>query len=439
MSSRAARRKLTRARMDLVLEHPFFGAMALRLAPEEDPDCADLWTDGVRLGFNPLAVERLDEPKLAAVLAHEILHLACEHHLRRGDREKTLWNRACDLAVNGLLAEAGFALPRDYPVDKALSGRPAEAIYARLLGAREERAGDARDGALAEPVQAEGGAGGAGGATPSEGVSRAPRPAPGGDSAQAGAQRRAAPGGNGQGGAGTSGERDAPLPGEVRDHPDLEGGPGAPSGAELSARLRQAVHQSLRGAPGMGELPAGLLRHLGLLARPRLPWRELLRRFVLERAVNDYSWTPPSRRHIHAGLYLPSPRSMGLGDVVLAVDTSGSVGQALLESFLAELSAVLEACDARLLLLFCDAAASGPVELSRLDPPPSLSPSGGGGTDYRPVFQQVEREGLRPACLIYLTDLQCDRYPAEPPYPVLWAAPEEARGEPPFGELVRLS
>jgi len=438
VSAPAALRKLTRARLDLVLEHPFFGAMALRLVPEEDSGCADLWTDGVRLGFNPRAVERLDEPQLAAVLAHEILHLACEHHLRRGDRDKALWNRACDLAVNGLLSEAGFALPRDYPVDKAQAGRPAEAIYARLLDRREERSGDARKGARAEPVQAEGDAGGAGGATPSEGVSQAPRPAPGGDSAPDGEPRRAAPGGNGQG-EGKSGERYAPLPGEVRDHPDLSGEPGSQSLSELSARLRQAVSQSLRGAPGMGDLPAGLARHLGLLARPRLPWRELLRRFVLERAVNDYSWTPPSRRHIQAGLYLPSPRSMALGDVVLAVDTSGSVGRELLEAFLAELSAVLEACDARLLLVFCDAAASEPVELSRLDPPPPLSPSGGGGTDYRPVFERVERDGLRPACLIYLTDLQCDRYPAAPPYPVLWAAPEDAPGEPPFGELVRLS
>ena len=62
-----------------------------------------------------------------------------------------------------------------------------------------------------------------------------------------------------------------------------------------------------------------------------------------------------------------------------------------------------------------------------------------GGTDYRPVFAAVEAVGLRPSCLIYCTDLECDRYPDEPPYPVLWIAPESARNRPPFGEVLELS
>jgi predicted metal-dependent peptidase len=188
----------------------------------------------------------------------------------------------------------------------------------------------------------------------------------------------------------------------------------------------------------MGDLPAGLARHLGELARPRLDWATLLRRFVLARAVSDYSWSPPSRRHIHLGLYLPSPRSMVLGDVVLAVDTSGSVDEPLLRAFCAELRGVLDVCDTRLLVYHCDAAASGPHVLTRSDPLPDAAPAGGGGTDYRPVFARVEAEGIQPACLVYLTDLECDRFPAEPGYPVLWAVPEGARGVPPFGEIIHL-
>ena len=48
----------------------------------------------------------------------------------------------------------------------------------------------------------------------------------------------------------------------------------------------------------------------------------------------------------------------------------------------------------------------------------------------------MERDGARPACLIYLTDFECDRFPEPPAYPVLWAVPEPAR--PPFGEVLRL-
>ena len=57
----------------------------------------------------------------------------------------------------------------------------------------------------------------------------------------------------------------------------------------------------------------------------------------------------------------------------------------------------------------------------RQDLPIVLCPKGGGGTDFRQVFQWVEQQGISPECLIYLTDLECSRFPEEPFYPVLWA------------------
>ena len=66
----------------------------------------------------------------------------------------------------------------------------------------------------------------------------------------------------------------------------------------------------------------------------------------------------------------------------------------------------------------------------------TLHPKGGGGTDYRPVTAYVEEQGLNPACLVYLTDGCCDRYPEEPWYPVLWIGTCEFN--PPFGEFVML-
>jgi predicted metal-dependent peptidase len=68
--------------------------------------------------------------------------------------------------------------------------------------------------------------------------------------------------------------------------------------------------------------------------------------------------------------------------------------------------------------------------------PIQLEPKGGGGTDFRPVFEWVEQNQLMPACLIYLTDLCCHSYPAPPDYPVLWVT--ESRRTAPFGETVRI-
>ena len=68
-----------------------------------------------------------------------------------------------------------------------------------------------------------------------------------------------------------------------------------------------------------------------------------------------------------------------------------------------------------------------------------LALKGGGGTDFRPVFDLVEHQGVTPSCLVYLTDLQCSRFPEIPPdYPVLWVNTDPGFGtaSPPFGRII---
>src|SRR5262249_1081316 len=109
---------------------------------------------------------------------------------------------------------------------------------------------------------------------------------------------------------------------------------------QAAAEAQVAVAQARQGAQQRGALPGGLARDGGVgrggLARlgeevpqPKVDWREVWREFVSCQARNDSSWSPPNRRFIHAGLYLPGLRSEELGDMVLAVDTSGSIGPEL--------------------------------------------------------------------------------------------------------------
>lgn len=434
----AVARKLVRARMELVLEHPFFGAMALRLLPVVDPGCRDVWTDGVSLGYDPAYLDRCDEDELVAMLAHVILHLACEHHLRRRDRDPRMWNRACDLAVASLLVESGFTLPKGHPFDAAQTGKSAEAIYAVLAGEIDRRhGGGGSDTAKSSAMPADTAVGGGNGDAPRDVPVSKAEPAP---SAQplSGKSRQRQSASGAKDSEGPAGKAPGGSVGEVRDHPELDGRQQESQRRELTEKLRQDVSQSRRAAGAMGSMPAGLDRVLGALVRPRLDWAALLRRFIMARAVSDYSWSPPNRRHIHMGLYLPSPRSMTLGDVVLVLDTSGSVDESLLAAFCAELGGILDACEARLHVYACDVAVGEAQVYERGQTPVSLVARGGGGTDYRPAFAKVEADGLRPACLVYCTDLQCDRFPEEPPYPVLWIVPAGVWERPPFGETIEL-
>lgn len=431
---------MVRARSDLILDHPFFGTLALRLRLKEDPACDTAWSNGRTLAFNPEYIGALSPDKVKGLVGHEIMHLACGHHLRRGDRDHTMWNRACDLAINWILLDAGLTLPEGFLDDPDLRRMEVEAIYDRLLEDSErDEQGSENLGGQGEESDKNGGAGSTGDQN--------------GDSTPKGGENRQDEDGNMEEGSAWMGGGDREEKsgsdqeygdpggsGEVRDGWDPEDGDPSPNdlkdmdlGREIDLAL--AVNQ----AKALGKLPEGVARLIEKILYPRLPWGELLRRFVENAARNDYSWNPPNRRYVHAGLYLPSVKNEELPEIVIAVDTSGSISQGELDQFAAEVSAVLQDFDTLVTLVYCDAAVSGIQELSRFDLPLVLTPTGGGGTDYRPVFDLVGERSMEPACLIYLTDLECINYPVPPDYPVLWVSTRTGKRVPPFGEVVELS
>jgi predicted metal-dependent peptidase len=87
-------------------------------------------------------------------------------------------------------------------------------------------------------------------------------------------------------------------------------------------------------------------------------------------------------------------------------------------------------------VIYCDCSVQG-VEEFRTGERVKLNPRGHGGTDFRPVFGWIADHRLDPACLVYLTDLNCSRFPQAPDYPVLWVTESQRRA--PFGETIRMS
>jgi predicted metal-dependent peptidase len=133
---------------------------------------------------------------------------------------------------------------------------------------------------------------------------------------------------------------------------------------------------------------------------------------------------------------LPSVERRGLGKIVIAVDTSGSIGKLELEQFAAEISAISEEARPEAIhVVYCDAAVQSAQQFGPSEPV-RLEPRGGGGTDFRPAFEWVAKNDIATICLIYLTDLCCNSYPEAPEYPVLWVT--DSRTTAPFGETVRI-
>jgi predicted metal-dependent peptidase len=165
----------------------------------------------------------------------------------------------------------------------------------------------------------------------------------------------------------------------------------------------------------------------------------VLRRFVTQAIGGERTWNPPSRRHIHRGLYLPATRQHRLRAVV-AIDTSGSVHE-FIPQFVAELSGLLASFGRyELDIVWCDCEVQRVDHWSDAAPPDiaRLEIIEGGGTDFRPVFDHVETHGAAPDVLIYLTD-GYGPAPDDPPgYPVLWALADGCSAPARWGEVVSL-
>lgn len=389
--TQTAKDKMTKARAGLILDHPFFGSLALRQVLVENNAIETLGTDSRQILYNPKFVDSLSLEETKGVIAHEVMHVACAHHARRGSRDLEKWNIAGDYAINPMLTDAGFRLPEGGLNDPAFRDMSAEEIYTKI------------------PDPPKGGGGQGGGKKDGQGHGKCP-PDPG-------------------------------RCGAVMDAPGEDGGP--PTQAELAQAEQEAkiaVAQAAQQAKAMGRLPAGIERMLEDMLAPKLPWRELLRRFMDQAAKTDYSWVPPNRRFIHRGMYLPSFESEDLGEVAIAVDTSGSVSHEEVAQFAGEISAILEEFPGvQTTVIYCDADVAHVEEFSHDDLPVQLHPAGGGGTDFRPPFEWLDKHGRSPVALLYFTDMCCYSFPNPPPYPVMWIQTSDCNmGEPPFGEVIQI-
>lgn len=489
--------RVKKAISGLVLDHCFYGAIALHLDHRPDPTCETMWVDGITVGYNPEYVQELSLPKLRFVQAHEYTHVANKHHLRRGNRDQKLWNEACDYVINLMLKDAGFKLPPDLLYDTRFIGMSAEQVYAILDdkkrqeekeekkedpqnssddgngpgednpedqgGDKEDQdqtssgGGDKDDNKDETGEQAGSGEGEDEGEDEGEGEGDESEGDGEGDGEGEGDESNGDGEGevdesNGEGDESRAGSDDATSGnggdpnavgdvggcGEVRDAPDQ---------TETGIREEEAkwdiiVTQAAKLSERIGDMPAGMKRMIDEVLGAKVHWQEALSRWIVEQADTDYSWKRPNRRYISQDIYLPSLQGDELLPIAFMVDTSGSQDARAINQCASEIQAALSCyfTEFSVPVIYCDAAVQGVDEIDGYGDV-ELNPVGGGGTDFRPPFQYIEDEQIDIEGAIYLTDGHCYSFPNEPDYPVLWViTPRGKRNfEPPFGEVISMN
>lgn len=219
---------------------------------------------------------------------------------------------------------------------------------------------------------------------------------------------------------------------------ELISGAGTPSAQNPHQGVEWAIAaaQAAAVAKQAGKLPGSLERFLDALPKPKVDWKAQLRRFINERSKNDYSWMRPQRRFLARGMVLPGLYSESMGTCVAVSDDSGSVSNDLLNALAAEIDAIAAVAEPqRLIHISCDAQINHVGEFGPGDKFQMVS-KGGGGTDFRPPFDYLETNGVKPSCLIYLTDGYGPFPEAPPDYPVLWVMTTDV--VPPWGEYLKI-
>jgi predicted metal-dependent peptidase len=389
----------------MVLRHPFFSTCILNLDVKPSP-CGTACTDGTVLLYDPEFINKLPKEEVSGLLAHEIMHVVLLHpfRLKKGYHDPHLSNVAMDYEINGYLddynkeyaasnrGETPFPLPKGVLIDHQYDGMAWEQIYEKLK-------------------------------------QNPPPPPPKG------------PGQPGQPGDGPPQPGDfgkVTAPGETGDPDDGKDADGNPRPAKGEMDWQSIVAKAENISKMMGNLPGRFAARLDKLRRPEIPWAEYLTRYFDSHSSDDYDARKPDRRYTGDDIYLPTLYSECMGEIVIAIDTSGSVYGELFQKFMGEVDDVLARLrPAKTTLLQCDTDITDVREYRPGDRiGVDFAMKGGGGTDFRPVFNWIEKSNVNPRVLVFFTD-GYGSYPARPPgYDVLWV--DYGNYSPyPFGDVIR--
>lgn len=380
---------LIKARVKLLISQPFFGNEATRLNLVDATNwCPTLATDGKNFYYNRNLVAAFDkrDGENEFGFGHEVLHCVLDHFTRKTFdweavkgrdafdddeqyvdymnnivRQADIWNIANDQNVNDLLIEANVGTKiTTLPIihEWEWRGKTSEELYDQLVQEAEEQGRTIMynpfDMHLPED-EADGGT-----------------PAPG------------EPGNDGT---------DGPIKYTKEER------------EKIKEEVQNSVITNARA--NAGSLPGGLKRVLNDFLNPQLDWRELLPCKIQSTIKNDYTYRKPSRKGLDAGFYLPSMDYDESIDVVLGMDTSGSMSDEMCRDILSEVQGCMEQFTNFKIHLFCyDTEVHNPqtFDENNMEEFMEYEPAGGGGTDFDCCYEYMKENNINPALFVNFTD-----------------------------------
>ena len=387
--------KITKSKIKLLSESPFFGYLVLNLNIKEDNNmpmptaCVDAFGN---MFFDSNFINKLDLEEVKSVICHETLHICLFHLSRLKGREPDIWNVAVDVVVQNLLQKNDFKMIEgtiipsndEYYVPmtkihiKDISKKSAEQIYEELQPLVKMKE------ALREMLK-------------------------------------------------------KILDGHKFSKEEKQL---TPQEKEIIKRWRDLLVEATEIGRQKGDIPAGIERYVKTLLEQKLDWRSLLYKYIVRELPMNYSYNLPSKKTISSGYFVPSIVKENI-NIVASIDTSGSIQNSELQEFLSEIIGIAKAFDSvKIKLIICDAKVQNvyDVENGSIGELLSLKMKGGGGTSHIPVKKFIEDELPNTKLWIAFTDGFSDIHRlTEPNFNVIWVISKNGIKQPfHFGETIFL-
>jgi len=393
--------RIRKARITLLRKYPFWGHIGMSLTLVHDPNMQTLGVDarGNLYFGDKLAIDASDE-ELMAMVAHEISHIVDGTFLREEGRFRFLWNLASDGVINRILTQDKFHLPRGTVNESTLSSlgfkisledKISEEVYEELRKQLKEQP-QIWDHMLEQF-----------GARISLNTQRS-------------------------GNAWETHKGSDRLTEAEKNH--------------LRRRLRRLVTAAADYAKSQGSYPLGMDRVIKkVLETPPFDWKTVMRQFVTNVTPSDFTYVTPSKKSLAVGAYLPQLKREEIAGFV-GVDASGSISNEELSQFKAQICRLMSSFDNINLTVYeFDAAIQQEYELTKSTLPRfmDMKVKGGGGTNFVPLFEEIEKTGKKKFLIIF-TDGFGTFPQTKPSYPVLWVLTAESINPDkiPFGTIAKI-
>lgn len=403
------KKKLAAARYALFSSAPFYATMLYKLDlvvldDETGKNFRTAFTDGKVVAFNREFLENLDIKDIVFIAAHEVMHVAFMHFVRRQNRHAQYWNMATDYAINALLKRDNVGkFPEKIKVgddyitglyDKRFENMSAEQIYDILI---EEK----------PPIQM----------TIDQHVD---------------VQQDK----NGQ-----SEKSSVPSKGEGKDDGTYVSKKSKEEIDEIAERIKENIIASAQACKMAGKLPDFVERMLDEWLKPKISWKTVLRNTITSKIIYDTSFSRPNKRSWDSSFIIPGPLPDETINVGIAFDTSGSMTNEQLKEALSEVRSIMEEYQQfRVLLWSFDTKCDGLKEFTHdnayeID---EYRMVGGGGTHIAANWEFIKNKNLDIEMLVVFTDLYDSSQNSVDPSQIetLWIINGGSKEIPPFGNHV---